>query len=157
MVSMGFTDETLRCVMNLIDDNKESYSEEKYIHMCNLLKIVHANVKSQTTSNETISVPIGEETPEKLKLDFKYKHYIDTVGRVTPNDKLNVVNKLFSRNNTHWSLDYEEQARRYLNHAQLMKLYKEERQKRCKNDEQYKQIKESYTNLIGEGVILCFD
>jgi hypothetical protein len=157
MASMGYTDDTLSSVMNLIDENKEKFTEETYVHMCNFLKIVHTNIKGQRTGTP-LMVPFGIETPEKLTLDFKYKHYVCTTGKVRPDDKLNVLNTLFKRSNSYYTTDYEIQSKRYLTMEQLNILYKQERQKRCKNDSEYKDIKSSYVQLLGESaVILCFD
>lgn len=158
MASIGYDLSTIQDILTIIDENKQNINEQTYVKICNCLKSIHTRVETINALCEPIRVPYPEfVSPEKIRLDYRYRNYVHTRGQISDNsDKLLVLNSLTNKNNLHYTYDYQHSVLRYCDFEDLKILYIQQRKIRCQRDPVYIALLNEYKNMFNEDIKLCF-
>lgn len=117
MASMDFDSLTVTNLMSLVDEHKEEFKEGEYLKLCNIMKFLYNQV--QTRSNMTSHTPAPFTVPSVVPIRLTNRAVADGIrrtiihlqnslsanGRVTVQDKLDVLNDIFRRNSISISFD----------------------------------------------------
>ncbi len=85
MASISFNHQTVRDLMNMVDDHQENVSENQYIEMCNAMKFLHNSNNSLYLINKFINTKLNELTDQKTKV-------IDELNKIS-RPRLNLYHK----------------------------------------------------------------
>ena len=146
--------ETVTSLLDLVEQNKEQLTTRVYVNMCNILMQVY-NEKNLKKENETL-FPVTtlsfQDIQDQMRLFSETKGYVKRI------DKIKVIQTILSKNTkiSYFNRDFLKDMEKIViakgfvkDHNELLRLYINQRNKRCMNDSEYKTIKQLYADYYG--------